>query len=81
MDQQEHAAFKELLQHYEEALKDSSLPPTERARCREMSISLRDAFLQVWLPPGTFRRAIVLALIASGLYDFGRGSEGPPWLR
>ena len=79
MDLQEHEAFKGLLHHYEEVLQENSLTATQRARYQEIRDAVEDALLQVWLPPGMFRRSIMTTLATTGLFSLLTGSAVPPW--
>lgn len=78
MDRLENEVFEKLLHKYEELLQDNSLWPAERARFEKMRNDVEDALAQDWLPPSPRRRAIVMALAASGLFSLFTGSQVPP---
>jgi hypothetical protein len=80
VNQQEHKEFTGLLHRYEEVLQDESLTAAERANYKGMRDKVEDALLQDWLPTGLFRRAITMALVATGLLGLLKGSDVSPWV-
>jgi len=80
MTREEHNALRATLTLLKLKLKDPSLSPARRHELEVLAASTAGALASTWLPMGTGRRIIMVAIAAMGLWGLFQENHALMWI-